>query len=92
MAQPMDASLEAGRAELHHQPATGAPAQAPHSDISPLQSVPRVLLRFWAALQDTDLAMGPTEQLGHDAMTWDKSMAMEWGKPCPPMYKAWPPR
>lgn len=38
----------------------GAPAQAPHSDISPLQSVPRIVT-FWAALQDTDLAMGPTE-------------------------------
>ncbi|CAL1173683.1 unnamed protein product [Cladocopium goreaui] len=37
----------------------GAPAQAPHSDISPLQSVPRIVT-FWAALQDTDLAMGPT--------------------------------
>ncbi|CAK9096654.1 Uncharacterized protein (Fragment) [Durusdinium trenchii] len=37
----------------------GAPAQQPHSDISPMQSLPRIIT-FWAALQDIDLSMGPT--------------------------------
>eukprot|EP00913_Durusdinium_trenchii_P024699 g23186.t1 len=40
----------------------GAPAQQPHSDISPMQSLPRIIT-FWAALQDIDLSMGPTAKL-----------------------------